>query len=299
MKTVQRATSFLLVCLLTLSFLPAALADANDALIAQARQSILNRCQDQNVDVRMDQKISAENGIDYTITDLSFHSEDGNGTMRVEVYLDISQGASSDLRLGLMDFGFMLLVLPPNAASLSDMQAYLPNHVIDMTNGRYQELNWPVMLDKDLVLSVCLTYVVPKTMQNFGFAQTNLFGSGAGDLTEKGPIYTYSFTRCANDFDLINNSTKVITELYAVPSDAATSGDNWIALSGYTQLDIGKWMPIIFDHSDDADTVSNDWLLTFVFADGSTTSFSGLDLHNIIDLYLEEDDDQLRLYAQY
>ena len=299
MITVRRVTSFLLVCLLMLTLLPSALADTDDTLIAEARQSILDRCQSENEEIAIGQKISAENGVDYTLTDLAFHSEDGNGAIRVEVYLDISQGASSNLRIGLMSFGFMLLALPEDSASLADMEAYLPNHVIDLTNGDYQELIWPVVLDKDRVLSLCLTYSVPKTLHNFGFIQTNLFGTGAGDLTAQGPIYTFSFTRCANDFSLTNQSTKDITEFYAMPSNAENSGDNWVEWNSLTQLSVGSWMPIIFDNGEYADTVSDDWLLTFVFADGSTTTFDGLDVHNIVDLYLEEENGQMRLYAQY
>lgn len=299
MRTMKHTVSFLLVCLMMLSLLPAALASADDALIAEALQSILDRSQSENVEITTGQKISAENGVDYTITDLAFHSEDGNGTMRVEINLDVSQGASSNLRLGLMNFGFMLLALPQDSASLSDIEAYLPNHVLDLTDGRYQELNWPVVLDQNRILSLCMTYVVPKTMHEFGFVQTNLFGSGAGDLTAKGPIYTLSFTRCANDFNLINYSTKDITEFYAVPSSAEDSGENRIEQIGISLLSAGNWIAVTFDRSEYANTVSDDWHLTFVFADGSTIEFKGLDLHNIVDLYLEEDDGQLKLYAQY
>jgi len=298
MKFILRVVACLMICLLTLTLLPAALAESEDALLAQVRQIILDRCQTNNVDIAFGDQVSAENYVDYQLLNLAFFSADGNGAMRVEIYLTVAQGASATVPIGIMNYNFILMALPQGASSLNELEAYLPTQVINMTGDAAQALNWPVALSA-APLTLCLTYTVPKTRQQFGLVETNLYGESVGELNPAGPLYTYSFSRCANDFNLINDSSRDIAEFYAVPDASDPLGENLVLASELTRLSSGNWMSVLFDNGAYADTASENWYLKFVFADGTSTTFEGLDMANILDLYLQEEDGQLKLYAQY
>jgi len=270
----------------------AALAD-EDAALATLRQSILDRCLDNNTDISMDDKIAAENGVNFTLIDSQFTPNTGDGDMCVDVYLNVTRAETFGDGYSLTLYDFVLAAFPEDRSTMDDMLLYTPAHVYDLTDDRLQELAWPVQFFQDRTLSLCLTYVVPKTLLQFGFLETNITGGDETDLQAAGPLYTFTFYRRAIDFNLVNNTELEIASLYAAPTEATVWGDELLGLIDIDSIPAGYWADIAMDKSPFADSDAATWTLKVDFTSGDSVTFGQIDLAGALTITLRQDGDSI------
>ena len=270
-----------------------ALAEDTEALDAALRQSIEDRCQINNVDISMEDKIAAENGINFTMMDYQFTTYSGKGDMCVDVYLNVTGTDIQGENFYLMPFDFVLVSVSEEDSSRDDMLLYTAEHMYDLTDGRYQEINWPIQLFEDTTISLCLTFVVPKTLLQFGFSESNLTGDNVNALEAAGPLYTLSFNRNPIDFSLYNNSSLEITKLYVAPTESTKWGDELLERLGVESIPADKWVRIPMALSTFADSMATSWTVKIEFSNDTWATFGHIDLTDTLSITLREDEESV------
>lgn len=288
MKHNRILTFCLILCLALALTLGTATAETSDqALLDQVYQTVIDRSTTQNVEIDFGQEVKPENYVTYTVEDYNVWAADTDGMMSLVFYINVglSSAYENEGSLTMCDFDFILLT---RSASASDtLQHCYPSAVYDLSRTNAQELQWPIAVYADEKTELALEFEVPADTVRFGLICTNILTTDGADPQPMGDIYTLSCTRNLADFNLHNNTTVDIAELYVSPE-----GGNWsanlIESNGLTTLPTQKWCYVSLDDDENQDVQATSWAIKVVMSDGNTINFSDADLCNAYDLYVSE-----------
>ncbi len=184
--------ALLALCLLMpMLALPAAVAETStEELLASVRASILERAQSSNTRYELQELVRAENYLDFAVQEYAAFESETQGQQLVYVYVDVacSADASQDYYMG--DYDIALCAYSSQDRTEDSFRLYTPSNVFDVTDGRVQELLWPVAVYSDKSYTLCLIYTLPAEVAQVAIVETNMIGGNESGVEAMGPIYS-------------------------------------------------------------------------------------------------------------
>lgn len=178
--------------LMPLLALPAAAVaeTSTEELLASVRASVLERSQSSNTRFELQEVIQAENYLDFSVQNYAAFESETAGQQLVYVYVDVAASANATEDYSLGDYDFTLCAYSSQDKTDDSFLLYTPSNVFDVTDGRVQELLWPVSVYSDRSYTLCLIYTVPAEVTQVAIVETNMMGSNDTGVEAMGPIYS-------------------------------------------------------------------------------------------------------------
>lgn len=282
----MKRTCMVLALLIALLMSTTALADTtskNDMLTIQ--KLIADRVEDGNwVYFEEDEKVTIEDLFSFTLTNVICTESASDNMMDVLYFISLE---SSQENIGIADFGFLLMSTDAN----DQYEYHFSDKVYGLLNGQAQQLSWPVALSTKRETKIVLSYTVPKETKVLDFVYSNIHCSNPHEYRITGDLKVYTKYRTPMDFIFENNSGKTITDFNIAPASERTWGQNWLASYNDPTLKNEYWMEIGFVGTSYERRSGEEWEMRIVFEDDTYTTFSEIDLDDILWLELVPGDD--------
>lgn len=169
----------------------AAMAEtSSEKLLDDVRASILERSRTSNTRYELKDVVKAENFLDFTVQQFAAFTGDTQDQVLFYVYVEVAATADAENNYSMSDYDFTLCAYSSAERTDDSFLMYTPSNVYDVTDGRVQELMWPVSVYGDRSYTLCLIYTIPAAVSQVAIVETNMMGSDDTGVQSMGPIYS-------------------------------------------------------------------------------------------------------------
>lgn len=264
----------------------AALADISNKMQARdVQENVLALCRSENDHYGLNEEVSVEDAFYFTLEGQEEYASDTRGVMSILFTLTVRSGEGMPDGVGITDYDFVLTSMGADPTDEDDFLYYWPANVYSLSNGRVQNLAWPVLV-YDEPMQLVIEYLAPASLTDFAFVYTNMWEQEDGSLASGGRLKTYDFFRTVMDFNFYNNSGHVITGLYIMPEGEKGWGSNYLLNYQSAMLRDGKWIDVDFRDTPLESRTGEKWEFMIEFEDADAIYYDGVKLDDILEIDL-------------